>query len=124
MGAVVVYTTDGEALMADNGKDSSRSAILMIQVVLYLFILSAAAVGLWWLRLEALPSYQQRIQQEQLLAQADLARGSQPVGEYHVGEWVRVREFTPVKTSDGAWVGMEEDSVLVVHGEPAVEGRD
>src|SRR5579859_1773303 len=110
--------------MADDGKDSSRSAILMIQVGLYLFAVSAVAVGLWWLRLEALPSYQQQLEHQQLLAQADQARGSQPALAYRDSEWVRVCEFAPAKTSDGAWVGVGQDSVLVVRGAHAADGKD
>jgi hypothetical protein len=110
--------------MADDGKDSSRSAILMIQAGLCLSVLGAAAVGLWWLRLEALPAYEQRLAHEQLLAQADQARGTQALREYHGDEWIRVREFAPAKTSDGTWVGVEEDSVLVVHNAQATDARD
>lgn len=110
--------------MADDTKVSSRSAILMIQAGFCLFVLSAVAVGLWWFRSETLPAYQQRIEQEQLLVQADQARGSQPVSVHRTGEWVRVREFAPAKTTDGAWVGLEEDSVLVVRAGQVPDVRD
>jgi hypothetical protein len=104
--------------MADDGKDSSRSAWLMIQVGVYLFVVGAIAVGLWWLRSDTIPDYQLRAERAELLARGELARGSQPTQTYREGEWLRMRGFAPAKTGDGGWVGVEEDSVLVVRGEP------
>lgn len=100
--------------MSSDGKHSSRSALLMIQVGVYLFVVGAVAVGLWWLRSDTIPAYQRRADQEQVLAQRGQARGNQSVQEYHEGEWVRVRDFAPAKTSAGKWTGLEEDSILVV----------
>jgi hypothetical protein len=104
--------------MSGDGQNSSRSALLTIQVGVYLFVVSAVAVALWWLRSNTIPAYQQHVDREQLLSRGDHARGSQPVASYHEGEWVRVRDFAPARTRSGSWVGIEEDSVLVVTNPP------
>lgn len=104
--------------MSGDGQHSSRSASLMIQLGLYLFVVSAVAVGLWWLRTNTLPVYQQRLERQQLLALREQARGSQLMSSYREGEWVRVRDFAPARTSAGGWVGVREDSVLVVASAP------
>jgi hypothetical protein len=100
--------------MSGDGKNSSQSAWLMIQTGLSVSVMGAMAVGLWWLRTEKLPVYQRDAEREQLLALEDQARGHQPLGIYHEGEWIRVCDFAPAKTVAGQWVGVEKDSVLVV----------
>jgi hypothetical protein len=100
--------------MAGDGKNSSQSAWLMIQTGLCLSVIGAMAVGLWWVRAEALPAYQRDVEREQLVALGDQARGHQPLGIYHEGEWIRVCDFAPARTTTGGWVGVEKDSVLVV----------
>jgi hypothetical protein len=93
----------------------------MIQVGAYLFVVSAVAVALWWLRSNAIPARQQQAERGQLLALQDQARGSEPVASYHDGEWVRVRDFAPARTRGGRWVGIDEDSVLVVTNPPTLD---
>lgn len=100
--------------MTGDGKNSSQSAWLMIQTGLCLSVIGAMAVGLWWVRTEALPAYQRDIEREQLVALGAQARGHQPLGNYHEGEWIRVCDFAPARTVAGQWVGVEKDSVLVV----------
>jgi hypothetical protein len=104
--------------MSGDGQNSSRSALLTIQVGVYLFVVSAVAIALWWLRSNAIPAYQQQAEHEQLLMRGDQARGRQPVSSYHDGDWVRVRDFAPARTHSGRWVGIEEDSILVVSNAP------
>lgn len=87
--------------MSADGEKSSRSGLLMIQVGVYLFVASAVAVGLWWLRADTIPAYQRRAEHAQLLALADRARGRQPVETYRVGEWVRVRGSAPPTLAAG-----------------------
>ena len=57
----------------------------------------------------------------ELVALGNQARGRQPSGHYHEGDWIRVREFAPARTSAGRWVGVEKDSVLVVRSARADE---
>lgn len=102
--------------MSEDANNSSQSAWLMVQAGLGLLVMTAMAVGLWWLRVEALPAYERDTARLQLLALADRARGDQPPKIYHQGDWIRVRDFAPAKTTTGAWVGLEKDLVLVVHG--------
>jgi hypothetical protein len=49
MGAVVTYGNEAEALMAEDGKHSSRSVPLMIQSGARQPVAIATAVGLGWL---------------------------------------------------------------------------
>ncbi|MGO9609774.1 MAG: hypothetical protein ACLPT4_09070 [Verrucomicrobiia bacterium] len=107
--------------MSGDGKETSQSAWLMIQTGLSLSVMGAMAVGLWWVRVERLPAYQRETEREQLVALGNQARGRQPSGVYHEGDWIRVRDFAPAKTSAGRWVGVEKDSVLVVRGARADE---
>jgi hypothetical protein len=106
----------GKSSMDGDGNNSSQSAWLMIQTGLSLSVIGAMAVGLWWLRMEALPAYQRDVERGQLVALGDQARGHQPLSNYHEGDWIRVRDFAPARTVAGQWVGMEKDSVLVVRG--------
>jgi len=107
--------------MSEDANNSSQSAWLMIQAGLGLFVMGAMAVGLWWLRVEALPAYERDNARVQLLSLADRARGDQPSKIYHQGDWVRVHDFAPAKTTKGAWVGLGKDLVLVVRD---VHGSD
>jgi hypothetical protein len=107
--------------MSGDGKESSQSVWLMIQAGLSLSVMGAMAVGLWWLRVEKLPALQRNVERGQLVALGNQARGRQPFGVYHEGDWIRVCDFAPAKTSAGRWVGVEKDSVLVVRRAPADE---
>ena len=93
----------------------------MIQTGFCLSVIGAMAVGLWWLRVEALPAYQRDVEREELVALGNQARGRQPSGNYHEGDWIRVHDFAPARTSAGRWVGVEKDSVLVVRSAGADE---
>jgi hypothetical protein len=105
--------------MSGDGKEASQSAWLMIQTGLSLSVIGALAVGLWWLRMEKLPALQREADRERVVALGEQARGQQPLRIYHEGDWIRVCDFAPAKTSAGQWVGVEKDSVLVVRRVPA-----
>ena len=100
--------------MDGDGNNSSQSAWLMIQTGLGLSVMGAMAVGLWWLRDGSASRLQRETERGQLVALGDQARGQQPPSVYHEGEWIRVCDFAPARTTAGAWVGVEKDSVLVV----------
>lgn len=106
------------------GKETSQSAWLMIQTGLSLLVIGAMAVGLWWLRVEKLPALQREAEREQVVALGDQARGQQPLRAYHEGDWIRVCDFAPARTTVGEWVGVEKDSVLVVRRGRTEEQND
>ena len=102
--------------MSGEGNNSSQSAWLMIQSVLGVLAMSAIALGLWWIGTEWVPAHQRQAECLRVLALGERARGNQPLCVYQQGDWIRVDDFAPAKSSEGQWVGVETNTVLVVRG--------